>query len=411
MRELDPKEEGALDGTLAHIPYAIKNDIFDIRFFEALKQHSPNLLKSEEEGRKEYDQYPELQQDVYDALYKYEPELNPETMIKRDHLLNRKIMEKLMESQRYKELRAMTEMDVVNSTIGTELMSEETLALLKEAKKEREALQQVIDAGNALDAAKAAGQKPTEAGEESDQENQDGNTRSKEEMELEEAERRYEEAMENFEELTERKDFQKSIERLAAKVKDSVKETNELISSWGLGRSESFQKKSPHEKMELLNRLRSSPKLKQIAKLAGRYRKLSQTHRKERVKQGLDSTYGIKQGSDISRLLPSETMRLLSTASRDSFLLDLMEGKTLQYQISGKQKKGKGPVIACIDSSGSMDGVPEVLLDTHPKIVYNTSWKLNDVTNVKSKKLVLNSIKEIQRRIGYLLRVDLALAR
>lgn len=358
MRELDPKRDGALDGKLAHLPYAVKNDMFDVQFFEALKAHSPNLLKSEEEGKKEYEPYGDLQQDVYDALYKYEPELNPDQLIKRENLLNRKIMEKLLESPRYKELRAMTEMDVVNSTIGTEMMSEETLTLIKEMKKERDALQQLVDAGGELDAAQSG--QGGEEEEESDKEEGDGSGKSKREMELEEAERKYEEAMENFEELTERKEFQKSIERLAAKVKDSVKETSELISSWGLGRSESFQKKSPHEKMQLLNRLRSNSKLKQIAKLAGRYRKLAQTHRRERVKHGLDSTYGIQQGSDISRLLASETMRLLSPLTRGQFLLDLTEGKTLQYQISGKQKKGKGPIIICIDSSGSMDGLPEI---------------------------------------------------
>jgi len=40
--------------------------------------------------------------------------------------------------------------------------------------------------------------------------------------------------------------------------------------------------------------------------------------------------------------------------------MDLLEKKTLMYEIQGKQKKGKGPVIMCIDSSVSMDGLPEV---------------------------------------------------
>ena len=30
------------------------------------------------------------------------------------------------------------------------------------------------------------------------------------------------------------------------------------------------------------------------------------------------------------------------------------------YEIEGKQKKGKGPIVTCIDSSGSMDGTPEI---------------------------------------------------
>lgn len=359
MRDLTPKEGGFLDDKVAHTPYSIQNDNFDVRYFQELKDHSPKLLQTEENGKKEYEQFSELQQDMYDALFKYEPELNDVAEMKRDFLLNRKIMEQLTESQRYKELRAMTQLDVVNSTIGTELLSDEALKLVKELKKEREALQELIDAGDALDAAQGQ-QGQQQAGQGGQDQQGGGNQRSQEEIDLEEAERRYEEAMETFEELTEKKDFEKAVERMAAKVKDSVKETSEMISNWGLERSESFQKKSPHEKMELLNRLRNSSKLKQIAKLAGRYRRLAQTHRKEKVKQGLDSVYSLKQGSDISQLIPSEIMRLLLPATRKQFLLDLLEGKTLQYEIQGKQKKGKGPVIICIDSSGSMDGLPEI---------------------------------------------------
>jgi len=357
MRDLTPQEGGFLDDKVAYTPYSIQNDNFDIRYFQELKEHSAKLLQTEEKGTKEYEQFPQLQQDLYDALFKYEPELNEPAAMKRDFLLNRKIMEQLVESQRYKELRAMTQLDVVNSTIGTELLSDEAMRLVKELKKEREALQELIKAGGTLDQAQQQQDKA-----QGDSQDGFGGPRGEqnEEIDLEEAERRYEEAMDNFEELTERKDFEKAIERMAAKVKDSIKETSEMISNWGLERSDSFQKKSPHEKMELLNRLRNSSKLKQIAKLAGRYRRLAQTHRKEKVKHGLDSVYSLKQGNDISQLIPSEIMRLLLPATRKQFLLDLLEGKTLQYEIQGKQKKGKGPVIICIDSSGSMDGLPEI---------------------------------------------------
>lgn len=357
MRDLTPKEDGFLDGKLAYTPFSIHNDSFDIRYFQELKEHSPKLLETEEKGTKEYGQFPELQQDLYDALFKYEPELNDLSAMKRDFLLNRKIMEQMMELQRYKELRAITQLDIVNSTIGTELLSDEAMKLVKELKKEREALQDMVDAGNSMDAAQQAAQGQ---GQGEDTDGTGGEARSQEELDLEEAEKRYEEAMEHFEELTERKDFEKAVNQMIAKVKDTVKETSEMISNWGLERSESFQKKSPHEKMELLNKLRNSEKLKKIAKLAGRYRKLAQVHRKEKVKQGLDSVYSLKQGNDISQLIPSEIMRLLTPATRKQFLLDLLEGKTLQYEIEGKQKKGKGPIICCIDSSGSMDGVPEI---------------------------------------------------
>ena len=92
MRNLGKKNDGLLDGEIGHTPFSIKNDAFDVDNFEELKSHSEKLLASEEEGRKEYEQYPALQQDMFDALFKYDPELNPTHAIKRDYLLNKKIM-------------------------------------------------------------------------------------------------------------------------------------------------------------------------------------------------------------------------------------------------------------------------------------------------------------------------------
>ena len=38
------------------------------------------------------------------------------------------------------------------------------------------------------------------------------------------------------------------------------------------------------------------------------------------------------------------------------FKADLVDGKLLQYALSGHAKKSKGPIICCIDESGSMGG-------------------------------------------------------
>jgi uncharacterized protein with von Willebrand factor type A (vWA) domain len=348
MRSLTPKDDGFLKDKFTFSSYSIENDPFDIRNFNDLKQHSTKLLKSEEAGTKEYEQYPELQQDMYDALFKYEPELLEDWQIKKEFLLNRTIMETLMDTQRFKELRVMTNLDVVNSTVGTELLSEEAIKLVKDLKKEREALQEVVDADQAVQDANKAGNGKGKKGAKSP------------EFTLEEAKQKYEEALEKFKQMTNKTEFKNAVGKLALKVQDAVQETSELISNWGLESSGSFQRKSAHEKMELLNRLRNSSKLRRIAQMAGRFRKLFQLHKREKVKYGLEEYHSIKQGNTIERLIPSEMLKLLHPLTKPQFLIDLIEGKTLEYHISGKQKKGKGPVIICMDSSGSMDGVPEI---------------------------------------------------
>jgi hypothetical protein len=76
-------------------------------------------------------------------------------------------------------------------------------------------------------------------------------------------------------------------------------------------------------------------------------------------------------GGDLARILPSEMLRFLDPLTEDKAMLDLIEGRMLQYEIRGKQKKGKGPIVICIDSSGSMDGSPEIIIDFGRSISYN----------------------------------------
>ncbi len=357
MRSLTPKDDGLLDKKVAFTPYSIENDAFDIRRFNELKEHSSKLLKSEEAGLTEYEQYSELQQDMYSSLFKSEPVVNEDWKIKRDFLLNKKITESIMESPKFKELRVMTKHDIVNSTVGTELLSEESLKLVKEAKEQRDALQKMVDAGKKMDKAQAA-LNALNTGVNKNLGSAAG--QSSAEIELEEAQRLYEEAMDKFQELTEEKEFQSQVNKMLVKVRDEVRETSELISNWGLESSGTWQRKSAHEKMELLNRLRNSSKLKKIAEMAGRYRRLAQMVRRERIKTGMDEIYSINQGGNLERILPSEMLRFLDPLTEDKAMVDLIEGRMLQYEIRGKQKKGKGPIVICIDSSGSMDGSPEI---------------------------------------------------
>ncbi len=97
----------------------------------------------------------------------------------------------------------------------------------------------------------------------------------------------------------------------------------------------------------------------------------------------IDMEYGAKQvhisplgkteihlvtlSSDINHLLPFELAKFLNPVMKRKFYADLIEGKLTTYQLRGKYwsggppKKRKGPVVALIDTSGSMHGTPELV--------------------------------------------------
>jgi uncharacterized protein with von Willebrand factor type A (vWA) domain len=69
---------------------------------------------------------------------------------------------------------------------------------------------------------------------------------------------------------------------------------------------------------------------------------------------------------DIQTLLPIEAVKLKNSTLKLKFYADMLEGKLLTYQLRGENwnsdtagKRRKGPVIALVDTSASMRGIPE----------------------------------------------------
>ena len=110
----------------------------------------------------------------------------------------------------------------------------------------------------------------------------------------------------------------------------------------------------------LASRLRQDDRLRRIALLAGRFKRILARKRRERVRHGADELTDIELGSDLPRLLPSELARLNHPTLRLAMLRDLTERRCLQYRLEGAESKGRGPLVVCVDKSGSMDGQADI---------------------------------------------------
>jgi Mg-chelatase subunit ChlD len=110
----------------------------------------------------------------------------------------------------------------------------------------------------------------------------------------------------------------------------------------------------------LAARLRHDGRLKQIALLAGRFKRIAAAKRRQKVRHGVDEVTDIEQGSDLGRLLPVELAKLVHPRLRMAMLRDLLEHRCLQYQLRGPQDLGRGPLVVCLDKSGSMEGERDI---------------------------------------------------
>lgn len=113
-------------------------------------------------------------------------------------------------------------------------------------------------------------------------------------------------------------------------------------------------------KREMANKLATNYKLQQIAKLAGRLRRIAAEKQRSKAEDACSEIKDIVQGDSIDRLLPSELLGLVEPELETMFYSKLLEKQLLQYELAGKEKAGQGPIIVCIDESGSMRGDRDV---------------------------------------------------
>ena len=101
---------------------------------------------------------------------------------------------------------------------------------------------------------------------------------------------------------------------------------------------------------------RSNKALMRICALAGKFRQLAQGLHKARSKNGFEEVTGLENSGDISRLVPSELMKLGIPELELDFLRRFVEKQCLCREFDSEERVGLGPVVLVVDESGSMVG-------------------------------------------------------
>lgn len=142
------------------------------------------------------------------------------------------------------------------------------------------------------------------------------------------------------------------------KLEESAEWLEMIGLEWGNESGQDIQV-SPAFKLVLAQKIAQNDKLRQIAKLAGRFKEVADRKRRNKVKDAFGEITTISLGNNLSRLLPSELQKLGSPALFPLFALGYYDRSLLQYKTSGKEKQSRGPLIVCLDSSSSMNGLPD----------------------------------------------------
>jgi uncharacterized protein with von Willebrand factor type A (vWA) domain len=138
-----------------------------------------------------------------------------------------------------------------------------------------------------------------------------------------------------------------------------VKETSEFLEAWGSETGE-VQRLPFEEKIRRAELIKSSHKMRELSKLVGRFKRLALNTQKTKVKEAKTEVFDVVRGSDLDRVLPSELEGLTHSTMRLDFYRRYADENLLLFDLKGKDKEGKGPIIICCDNSGSMEGSKEL---------------------------------------------------
>lgn len=351
-------------------------DTYDLKAYEKLKGQARKLQELEESGKKELPTFPPLMQDVYSSLYKFTPELRSSGEILPSHRFHRSIIEQLMKTSEFKELRTYTKLDEFNAAMATLSLAGKTLTLvpkeIQDKAKEMNNLEgqiesledQVEGLGNLLGQTNGQVAKAKTAGQATKSlEAQVSNLEmqaSEAEMSLEEAKQKLENLEQTLEDEVNEKtpELRGAIRKATKEALEDVKETSEFLEQWGSDAGE-IQNMPVEEKIRRASVLQNSDKMRQLAKLVGKFKRLALATQRTKISKASIEVCDVVRGSDLDRVLPTEFDNLAHPLMKLDFYKRLVEGNLLIYEKKGKEKVGKGPIIVCCDNSGSMEGKKE----------------------------------------------------
>ena len=319
-----------------------------------------------EQGQQRLDTFPELAQDIFQSLYSVNPtRTDPDSLSSNAKKFNAPIIDRITADEKYKHLKTLC--------AGRDLVSFEAVSafaeqidkyldeLLAAAGGEKDSLRvrrkleerQVNDVARLHEIltsiVEGGGDIPVSA--------QDEKTALRLAAQILSRERQLARLSEMID-INLRKAsgiMDAAIDAATTAMLERAEEAVSAITSWGseAGTEEAFQMNK-----DLFNRVRQSPRLKDISKFLGRFRKIFENARKNGYAFGRGDKYDITLGNDFSCAVSSEYACLALPETVPLFIQKVQRKTLKQYRKRERITKGYGDFIVCLDESGSMFGEP-----------------------------------------------------
>ncbi|HXW84158.1 MAG TPA: VWA domain-containing protein [Candidatus Binataceae bacterium] len=349
----------------------LEADGYDRRAWSDVTASTRSLAELAEAGAKLVPHFDALLQDLFAALFKYNLVWQQPDSVRRAAALNRTILEQLVPTPAFEALKARTVLEEDKAAIAAIVMAEQVLEMIRSEKfLNRREMLDLWDLAHQEDdlAARAEQIKAVEELREQPDEKSDEQAKKQlaemgeaaeraakvSEARLNQKARQVESDLKNGD-RTELKRMQLKIAELVEQVDRAADDAHDFGREFGQG-----GKMNAGERLELGRRLAANRKLGELARMVGRMKQDARALRHRTLERGVAEAYDVERGSELARLIPSELLAMHHPGLRPDFNRRLLEGTVLQYRLRQDEQKGRGPMVVCIDVSGSMQGDKEL---------------------------------------------------
>lgn len=313
-----------------------------------------------EELSGEYTAWDDLFGDTFRALHTLDgPELKPNDEIRPSREFNRRIMQQIVGSEAFSSIRPETRHDEIASAFTALNLApklretlEGELAEFVARSKQMEQEEDTIE--NAEEALEGAREQVKQQG---------GQATAEQKQAIKDLAQQKSDARKNLAQQQAQQQQQGMGVDVIDAIEEAVEEANEdaqAIANLPGTEPGSGTKLSPDEMIELAQKWKANPDMKDIAMMIGRMSRDLRYRRSNRVVGGVEEIIDVKRGSTLNLLLPHEKVKLRHPLLRKDFMRRFYEDDLSQYETQGYAEAGRGPIIIAIDGSGSMGGMPNI---------------------------------------------------
>lgn len=401
---------------------AIKMNEIDKDIYHDMVEQYEAMNENLDAGLKEYAPFEHLSEDIYNSLFKYKAKMNDEEDMKSFCRFNHGIMDEIMESESYDTLRKATQFDMMGSAIGTEVLQEEAMKKITHYKQQLTAKKngQSHDpndaaAGELIENLNKQGKIQGQMDSMMDGVGGDATALSKKHT------KKMAELQEQLNDLQDEVDanmdgqrqmnqgMNQSLDKGSKKALETVNEIREIVDAWGLEAGTHGRRISLEERKSAIERVRRSPRLRELTDIIGRMKQLAMEKKKVKLPDG-HSIETVELGNKLESVIPSDLMKLASSTTKKDFMLRYHQKQLLQYKKNDTKTIGRGPIVFCHDKSGSMQGTNDdwatalalAMLEVAQKekrnfayIPYESQVVGNMVKNIAAGELDPNDIMDI----------------